>query len=103
MNFNNNEVRKVINHVSSRWLSTEKCLERCSGTLWDSLVEWDSLKSFFLSNFNLYDDPVESDPDDKPNREKRLVYKCIQMPDFLDTLCLRLPKPKNILDATKNL
>ena len=73
---------------------------------WDSLGLIGGMGLFgiiFLSNFNLYDDPIESDPDDKPNREKRLVYKCIQMPDFLDTLCLRLPKPKNILDTTKNL
>ena len=28
MNFNNNEVRKVINHVSTRSWSLEKCLEK---------------------------------------------------------------------------
>ena len=40
--FNNNKVRKVINHFSSRWLSIGKCLERCSWTLWDSWIQWDS-------------------------------------------------------------
>ena len=28
INLNNNEVRKVINHVSTRWLNFRKCLER---------------------------------------------------------------------------
>ena len=46
-NFKNNEVRKVINHVSTRWLSLGKCLER-------TLMQWDSLESYFLSNFDLY-------------------------------------------------
>ena len=61
MNFNNNEVRKVMNHVSSRWLSLGKCLERY-GTLWDSLMQWDSLESF-LSDFNLDDDPTKNNRD----------------------------------------
>ena len=26
-----------------------------------------------MSNFNLYDNPTENDPDEKPSREKRLV------------------------------
>ena len=42
MNFNNNEVRKVIDHVSTRWLSFGKCLER-------TLIQWDSLESYLLS------------------------------------------------------
>ena len=66
MNFNNNEVRKVIKHVSTRWLSLGKCLER-------TLMQWDSLESYFLSNFDLDDDPTENDPAEKPSREKRLV------------------------------
>ena len=49
MNLKNNEVRKVIDHVSTMWLSLEKCLERL-------LMQWDSLKLHFLSNFNLDDD-----------------------------------------------
>ena len=45
MNFNNNKVRKVINHVSTSWLSLGKCL----------------------------DGPIVNDPDEKPSREKMLV------------------------------
>ena len=59
MNFNNNEIRKVINHVSTRWLSLGKCLER---TL---MMQWDSLESYFLSNFCLDDDPFENNPFEK--------------------------------------
>ena len=66
MEFNNNEVRKVIKHVSTRWLSLGKCLER-------TLMQWDSLESYFLSYFDLDDDPAEQDPNEKPSREKRLV------------------------------
>ena len=66
MNFNNSEFRKTTNHVSTRRLSLEKYLERI-------LMQWDSLKSFFLSNFNLDNDPTENDTDGKPSREKRLV------------------------------
>ena len=66
MNFKDNEVRKVISHVSARCLSLGKCLER-------TLMTWDSLKSYFLSNFDLYDDPTENYPDEKISREKRLV------------------------------
>ena len=36
-------------------------------------MQWDSLKSYFLSNFDLDDDPTEKDPDEKNSREKRLV------------------------------
>ena len=67
MNFNNNEIKKVINHASTRWLSLGKCLER---TL---MMQWDSLKSYFLSNFYLDDDPFKNNMDKKPSREKRLV------------------------------
>ena len=42
-----------------------KCLLR-------TLKQWDSLESYFLSNFNLDDDPSENDRDEKPSREKRL-------------------------------
>ena len=66
MNFNNNEVRKVIYHISTRWLSLGKCLER-------TLIQWNPLKLYFMSNFNLDDNPTENDPDEKPSREKRLV------------------------------
>ena len=36
-------------------------------------MQWHSLESYFLPNFNLDDDPTESDPDGKPSRENRLV------------------------------
>ena len=66
MNFKNNEVRKVIYYISTRWLSLRKCLAR-------TLIQWYPLKSYFMSNFNLDDDPTENDPDEKSSREKRLV------------------------------
>ena len=66
MEFNNNEVRKIIKHVSTRWLSLGRCLDR-------TLKQWDSLESYFLSYFDLDDDPVNRDPHDKPSRETRLV------------------------------
>ena len=36
-------------------------------------MQWDSLELYFLSNFDLDDDPTENEPDEKPGREKRLV------------------------------
>ena len=66
MNFNNNEVRKIINHVSARWLRIEKCLNR-------TLMQCDSVELYFLSNFDLYDDPIEIDLGEKYSRKKRLV------------------------------
>ena len=67
MEFNNNEVRKVIKHVSTRWLSLGRCIER-------TLKQWDSLESYFLSYFDLQDDPeAEDQTNDNTNREKRLV------------------------------
>ncbi len=65
MEFNNNEVQKVIKHVSTRWLSLGRCIER-------TLKQWDSLESYFLSYFDLQDDP-EDQTNDNTNREKRLV------------------------------
>ena len=32
-------------------------------------MQWDSLESYFLSNFNLHD-PTENNQDEKPGREK---------------------------------
>ena len=66
MNFNNNKVRKVIYHISTRWLILGKCSET-------TLIQRYHLKSYFMSNFNLDDDPTEPDPDEKCSREKRLV------------------------------
>ena len=39
-------------------------------------MQWNSLQSYFLSDFDLNDDPIWSDPDEKPSREE--VGKCIQ-------------------------
>ena len=36
-------------------------------------MKWDSLESYFLSNFDLDDDPTENHPDEKPSGEKSLV------------------------------
>ena len=36
-------------------------------------MQWNSLESYFLSNFDLDDDPTENDPDEKPRAEKRLL------------------------------
>ena len=36
-------------------------------------MQWDSLESYFLSNFNLDDGQTENDPDEKPSGEKSLV------------------------------
>ena len=66
MNFNNNEVRKVIYNISTRWLILAKCSER-------PLIQRYSLKSYFMSNFNLDDDSTKHDPDEKPSREKSVV------------------------------
>ena len=61
-----------MNHVSTRWLNTEKRLER-------TLMQWDSQELYFLSNFDLDNDPIENDPDEKTSREKRLV-KAVKQP-----------------------
>ena len=63
MEFNNNAVRKIIKHVSTRWLSLGKSFE-CT------LKQWDSLESNFIPLFDL-DDNEESEDDDKPSTEKR--------------------------------
>ena len=36
-------------------------------------MHWDSLELYFLSNFDLDNDPIENDPDEKTSRVKRLV------------------------------
>ena len=59
------QYEKKNNHFSTRHVIFGKCLLR-------TLKQWDSLESYFLSNFNLDDDPSENDRDEKPSREKRL-------------------------------
>ena len=66
MNINNTELRQVTNHTSTRLLSLGKCPGK-------TLMQWDSLESHFLFNFDLDEDPAESEPDENPSREKRLV------------------------------
>ena len=47
-------------------VKSSKCLEKI-------LMQWGSLETYFLSNFDLVDGPTESDTDEKPSREKRLI------------------------------
>jgi hypothetical protein len=44
--FCNIEVRKVLKHVSTRWLTLHKCLERV-------LNLWEGLSSYFLSHYDV--------------------------------------------------
>ena len=37
------------------------------------MMQWDSLESYFLSNFYLDDGSFENNSDEKPSRKKRLV------------------------------
>ena len=68
MNFNNIEVRKVINNASTRWLILGKYFEK-------TMMQWHFLTPYFLSNFDLDGDPTETDPDAKPSREKKLIIE----------------------------
>ena len=55
----------IIEHVSIRsirWLSLGKCLDR-------TLTQWDALKFYFVSNFDLNDDDEEND--NTNSREER--------------------------------
>ena len=54
------------------WLSLGKCLEKKI----DIVV---SLKSYFLSNFDLVDDPTKNNPGEGPIWEKRLVNALKQL------------------------
>ena len=47
-------------------VKSSKCLEKI-------LMQWGSLETYFLSNFDLVDGATESDTDEKPSREKRLI------------------------------
>ena len=62
--FRRNAKRKaqLIKHVSTRWPSLGKCLE-------STLKQWDCLESYFLSYFDLQDDP---EADGQTNPETRL-------------------------------
>ena len=82
MNFNNNEIRKVIKYISTRWLSLGKCFERTV------IMQWDSLGSYFLFNFYLDNDTFENNPDEKPSREKRLANTFKQPVSKLYAMCV---------------
>ena len=65
MEFTNTHILKVIKHVSTCWLSLGKCLDRM-------LNQWDALKSYFVSNFDLNDDTCDNEENDKiKSKEKR--------------------------------
>ena len=49
-------------------------------------MQWNSLESYFLSNFDLDDDPTENDPDEKPRAEKRLLNAFKQPVSMLYTM-----------------
>ena len=65
MEFTNTHIRKFIKHVSTRWLILGKCLGRTP-------TQWDALKSYFVSNFDLSDDACDDEENDNiKTREKR--------------------------------
>ena len=57
--FCNEKVRKVIKHVTTRWLSLGHCIERL-------LQMWDSLYSYFITNFD-----KDGDDERDPGRRRR--------------------------------
>ena len=61
------------------WLSLGKCLEKKT----DIVV---SLKSYFVSNFDLVDDPSKNNPGERPIWEKRLVNALKQLVSDLYTM-----------------
>ena len=62
MEFTNTEVKKIIKHVTTRWLSLGKSVDR-------TLMQWEALPSYFISEFE------EDDALDEENvtREVRLI------------------------------
>ena len=66
MEFTNTEVKKIIKHVTTLWLSLGKSLDR-------TLLQWDALESYFLCEFE--DNDEKTKYDDKVTREVRLVRK----------------------------
>ena len=61
-----NKVRKVINNISTRCLTLGKFFKENN----DAVGLFDI---YFVSNFDLNDEPTEKDPDEKPSREQSLV------------------------------
>ena len=65
MAFTNTEVKKIIKHVTTRWLSLGRSLDR-------TLLQWGALQPYFLSEF---EDNNEAKDDNKVNREVCLIRK----------------------------
>ena len=64
MNFTNTQVKKIIKHVTTCWLSLGKSLSR-------TVMQWDALELYFLSEFE--NDDEKAKDNDKVTREVRLV------------------------------
>ena len=56
MAFTNTEVKKMVKHITTHWLSLGKSLSR-------TLLQWNALESYFLSEFEDNDETK----DDKVN------------------------------------
>ena len=60
----------ITKYVSKPWLSLGKCLDRM-------LTQWDALKSYFVSNFDLNDDTSDDEENhNAKSREERYVRFC---------------------------
>ena len=65
MGFTNSHIRKVIKYVSPRWLSPRICFDRM-------VTQWDALKYYFVSNFDLNDNVCHNEENDNTkSREKK--------------------------------
>ena len=66
----NTHFRKVIKYVFKRWQSLDKGLDR-------TLTQWDALKSYFVSNFDLNDGVYDDEENGNAGpREKRYMRFC---------------------------
>lgn len=74
MEFPNTEVKEVIKHVSARWLSFVKSLER-------PLMQWEALESYFLSELAYNDANTKYD-----DKLKRKIYFGYEINDPLAKL-----------------
>ena len=77
MAFTNTEVKKIIKHVTTRWLSLGRSLDR-------TLLQWDALQPYFLSEF---DDNNEAKDDNRVNREVCLIRKFSDLHKRVLCLC----------------
>ena len=74
LEFTNTEVKKIIKHVTTKWLSLGKSVDR-------TLMQWEALRSYFISEFE-EDDALD---EDKVTREVRLIR---QFNDPFTKLCV---------------